>query len=176
MKELKVPDPLIIQIPSNALVALCGPAACGKSTFARKHFKRTEIVSTDHCRAMIFDDEKNQSVSGHAFELFYFIIEKRLRLARLAVADSTALAPEARKELLRLARAHGRSAHVIAFDAPVETLLERDKRRRRKVGEEVIRKQAEKFAPVLERLPQEGFDAVWRLDEKTADSATLELM
>ena len=171
---MNLPDPMIIRIPSNALVVLCGPAACGKSTFARKNFERSEIVSTDRCRAMIFDDEKNQSVSGHAFELFYFIIEKRLRLARLAAADSTALAPEARKELLRLARAYGRSAHVIAFDLAVETLLERDRRRRRKVGEEVIRKQAEKFAQVLECLGAEGFDAVWRLDEKTAESARVE--
>ena len=34
-------------IPELSLVVLIGPSGCGKSTFARKHFKPTEVMSSD---------------------------------------------------------------------------------------------------------------------------------
>jgi len=160
-----------IIIPANALVVLCGPAACGKSTFARGNFAPTQIVSSDRCRALVCDDEGNMAVSGHAFDLFYFIVDKRLRLGRLTVADSTALARQVRKQLLSLARGHSRPAHLVAFELPIEELIERDRLRDRTVGEDVVRRQADKFRRTLENLCDEGFDQVWR----TGETATVTL-
>ena len=37
-------------IPELSLVVLIGPSGCGKSTFARKHFKPTEVMSSDGFR------------------------------------------------------------------------------------------------------------------------------
>jgi ABC-type glutathione transport system ATPase component len=51
-------------LPELSLVALVGPSGCGKFTFARKHFKPTEILSSDFFRALISDDETKD-----AFEL-----------------------------------------------------------------------------------------------------------
>ena len=48
-----------IQIPELCLVVLIGPSGCGKSTFARKHFKPTEVLSSDFCRGLVSDDENN---------------------------------------------------------------------------------------------------------------------
>ena len=171
-----MPEPRTIRIPRDALVVLCGPAASGKSTFARRYFTETQIVSSDRCRALVFDDETDQSVSGHAFELLYFIVEKRLRLARLTVADATALTRDERTTLLRVARRWRRPAHVIAFDVAVERLIERDRERARTVGEAVIRKQFEKFSQAVASLPDEGFDAVWPLDEYAVDATTVALV
>jgi excinuclease UvrABC ATPase subunit len=45
-----------IKIPKLSLVVMIGVSSAGKSSFARKHFKQTEIVSSDECRAIISDD------------------------------------------------------------------------------------------------------------------------
>ena len=58
-----------IEIPEFALVALIGATSSGKSTFAKKHFLPTEILSSDFFRGMVSDDENNQKVSREAFDL-----------------------------------------------------------------------------------------------------------
>ena len=78
-----------ITIPKLSLVVLIGPSGSGKSTFARKHFLPTEVLSSDHCRALVCDDENDQSVTREAFEIMHFIIGKRLAAGRLTVIDAT---------------------------------------------------------------------------------------
>ena len=58
-----------IKIPELSLVVLIGVSGSGKSSFARKHFKRTEILSSDECRALISDDENKQSATDDAFDV-----------------------------------------------------------------------------------------------------------
>ena len=48
-----------ISIPEFSLVLLIGASGSGKSTFARKHFLPTEIVSSDACRGLVSDDENS---------------------------------------------------------------------------------------------------------------------
>src|SRR5271155_4252380 len=93
-----------ITIPELSLVLLIGPSGSGKSTFARTHFKPTEILSSDFCRGLVADDEKDQTVTGEAFEILHFIVRKRLTLGRLTVIDATNVQPESRKSLVELAR------------------------------------------------------------------------
>src|SRR5438067_6625699 len=100
-----------IVIPELALVLLVGPSGSGKSTFARKHFRPTEILSSDFFRGLICDDEANQAVSADAFELLHLTAAKRLAAGRLTVIDATNVQPEARKPLLELAKRY----HVQAF-------------------------------------------------------------
>ena len=50
-----------ITIPELSLVVLMGASGCGKSTFARRHFKHTEILSSDFCRGLVSDDENDQT-------------------------------------------------------------------------------------------------------------------
>ena len=42
-----------ITIPNLSLVVLIGPSGSGKSTFARRHFRPTEVLSSDACRGMV---------------------------------------------------------------------------------------------------------------------------
>src|SRR3954447_18046960 len=95
---------MTINIPKLSLVVLIGPSGSGKSTFARRHFRPTEILSSDACRGMVSDDEKEQAVTKDAFEVLRFIAGKRLALGRLTVIDATNVQPEARKPLVELAR------------------------------------------------------------------------
>src|SRR5438128_2960946 len=128
-------------MPRNILVVLCGPAGSGKSTWAAKHFLPTQIVSSDECRGLVFDDPADQSVSGHAFDLMHFIIEKRLPLGRLTVADATNLTRENRRTLIRIAQAHYFNTAAIVFNVPIETCLERNAKRKRKVPQEALMNQ-----------------------------------
>src|ERR671916_933587 len=93
-----------ITVPKLSLVVLIGPSGSGKSTFARRHFRPTEVLSSDACRGMVSDDENDQAVTKDAFEVLRFVAGKRLALGRLTVIDATNVQPEARKPLVALAR------------------------------------------------------------------------
>src|SRR5205085_1676495 len=64
-----------IVIPELSLVVLIGVSGSGKSTFARKHFKPTEILSSDFCRGLVSDDENSQATTKDAFEMLHFIAQ-----------------------------------------------------------------------------------------------------
>ncbi len=93
-----------ISIPEFCLVLLIGPTGSGKSTFARRHFKPTEIVSSDECRALVSDDETDQSATADAFDLVSYIAEKRLAARRLTVIDATNVKSEDRARFIALAK------------------------------------------------------------------------
>lgn len=154
-----------ITVPKGALVVLCGISGSGKSTFASRHFKPTQIVSSDHCRAMLCDDPNNQWVSGQAFALMHWIIDKRLALRRTTVADSTALSRQARRAFLKIARSHHAHTVLLCFDVKQDEAEARDRQRERTVGPEVINKQYQQFVTAVEDAQNEGWDQIVVLHE-----------
>ena len=62
---------MTIDIPELGLIVLVGPSGSGKSTFARKHFRSTEVLSSDFFRGMLADDETDQAASPDAFEVLH---------------------------------------------------------------------------------------------------------
>lgn len=164
-----------VKIYRKSIVVLCGVAGCGKSTFAAKNFRPTEIVSSDRCRAMVSDDEGNMAVSREAFDIFYMIIEKRMKSGRLVVADSTALSHEARKKLLQLARHFDYHTILIAFDVPIDVTLMRNRERERNVPEKVIKKQFDAFKKSLKHIYDEGFDDIVVLKDEEMDGFNAEI-
>jgi len=93
-----------ISIPKLSLVVLIDPRRSGKSTFGRKHFLPTEILSADAFRAMVSDDENNQTVTNEAFALLRYVAAQRLALGRLTVIDATNVQSKTRASLVALAR------------------------------------------------------------------------
>jgi protein phosphatase len=167
---------LTIRLPIRALVICCGPAGAGKSTFAQRHFSANQIVSSDRCRALIAGDEANQAVSGRAFDFFHRIIEHRLALGQLTVADSTAIASRARSELRRLARRHGRPVVLLAFDAGLAACFKNNCRRARHVPRAVIREQRRRFREQGARFERESYFAVYRLGTRTLGAARVQIV
>ncbi len=160
-----------LTVPEFSLVLLVGPAGSGKSTLASKHFKPTEVVSSDFCRALVSDDEADQSASAAAFQLLHFIAAKRLAAKRLTVIDATNVQKKARASLLALARRYRAPAVAIVLNLPEKVCIQQDRARpSRRVGPAVIRKQAQDLRRSLPQLEQEGFWGVYTL--KTADEVS----
>jgi protein phosphatase len=107
-----------IKLPELSLVVLIGCSGSGKSTFARRLFKPTEVLSSDFCRALVSDDENDQSATNDAFDALHFIAAKRLARGLLTVVDATNVQPDARKPLVALAREHDVLPVAIVLDLP----------------------------------------------------------
>jgi protein phosphatase len=151
-------------IPRSSLVILMGASGAGKSTFARKHFKRTEVVSSDFCRGLVSDDESDQSATEAAFEVLRLIAAKRLSACRLTVVDATSVQPHARKPLLALASEHNVPAIAIVFNLPADLCVARSQARPgRPVPPYVVRSQVRDLEASLSGLESEGFRSVYVL-------------
>ena len=153
-----------IAIPELSLVVLVGVSGSGKSTFAARHFRQTEVLSSDECRAMVADDPNDQAVTREAFEVLHAIAGTRLRLGRLTVVDATNVQPVARKPLVRLARAHHVLPVAIVLDVKPELAQQRNAGRPdRAFGEHVVRRQASQLRRSIKALQREGFRRVFIL-------------
>ena len=153
-----------IKVPELSLVVLIGASGSGKSVFAARHFKPTEVLSSDRFRGLVADDENDQSVSKEAFEVLHFIAGKRLGIGRLTVIDATNVQPEARKPLVALAREHHVLPVAVVLDVPEKVCIERNRTRPdRDFGPHVIRRQQSLLRRSLGRLEREGFRRVFLL-------------
>mgnify|MGYP001369300936 CR=1 FL=1 len=160
-----------ISIPEYCLVALVGVSGSGKSTFARRHFKPTEIVSSDFCRAIVSDDENDLDATAAAFDLVHAIAEKRLTRRKLVVIDATNVRQEDRAGLVTLARRHHALAIAIVINPGEDVAHERNRQRTdRDLGPHVVRNQTRNLKRNINRIDREGFRYVHELrgDEQIA--------
>src|SRR3990170_3922952 len=166
-------QPMNIPLPEFSLVLLIGASGSGKSTFAAKHFKSTEVLSSDWSRAAVSDDPNDQAATKDAFELLQFIAAKRLRAMKLTVVDATNVQPESRKPLIELARAHDVLPVAIVFDVPERVSQERNRSRPdRDFGPHVVRQQAQQLRRSMRGMQREGLRYVWTLSSVEEIDAT----
>lgn len=150
-----------VTLPAAGLVVLVGVSGSGKSTFARAHFAPTEVVSSDFCRALVADDENDQSATADAFDVLHYIVGTRLRRGLLTVVDATNVQPRARAALVALARSHDVLVDAVVLDVPPALAVERNQRRPdRDFGRNVVARQHRDLERSLGRLRKEGFRRV----------------
>ena len=146
---------------------MVGATSSGKSSFAKKHFLPTEILSSDFFRAMVSDDENDQSVSREAFDLLFYAANKRLDLMKTTVVDATNVQPSARKQIVDLAREQNVHAVAIVLNLPERVLQERNAARpERGYPEHVIRKHVSDLRRSIKNLKREGFRFVYVLNSE----------
>ncbi|HEX8205294.1 MAG TPA: polynucleotide kinase-phosphatase, partial [Solirubrobacteraceae bacterium] len=154
----------LVDLPDPSLVVLIGASGSGKSSFAARHFKPTEVLSSDFCRGLVADDPNDQAATTDAFAVLHHIAGVRLAAGRLTVVDATNVQREARKPLVELARAHDLFPVAIVLDLPEDVCRERNRGRPdRDFGEHVIRHQRSQLRRSLRGLQREGFRRVWHL-------------
>ena len=153
-----------IKIPELSLVTLIGASGSGKSSFARKHFLPTEIVSSDFCRGLVSDDENDQTASNEAFDLLHTIVRKRLARAKLTVVDATNVEESGRKHLIAIARHYHAFPVAIVLNVPEKVCHDRNASRPdRQFGLHVVRRQTSSLRRSLRSLGREGFRYVYVL-------------
>jgi protein phosphatase len=165
-----------LTIPDFSLVVLMGASGSGKSSFAARHFATTEILSSDHFRGVVADDEGDQSATADAFDVLYYIAAKRLAARRLTVIDATNLRAEDRKHAIDLARRYHALPVVFIIDTPESVCIERNKARPdRQFGAQVVRNHVQLLRKSLRGLAREGFRVVHKLSDP-AIMATAEVV
>ncbi|MFD3939507.1 polynucleotide kinase-phosphatase [Streptomyces sp. NPDC058611] len=152
----------VLPVTDLSLVVLIGATGSGKSTFARNHFKATEVISSDYCRGLVADDENDQSASKDAFEVLHYIAGKRLAAGRLTVVDATSVQADARRQLVQLAREHDVLPIAIVLDLPEQVCAERNAARPDRAGlpRAVIQRHRRDLRRSLRGLEREGFRKV----------------
>lgn len=164
-----------IEIPEFALVAMIGSTSSGKTTFAHKHFLPTEVLSSDFFRAMISDDENNQTVSSDAFDLLYYAANKRLDRMKTTIIDATNVQQSARKQILDLAYKQNVQTVAIVLNLPESELLKRNAARAdRGYPERVIRKHSTDLRRSINHLKREGFKIIYVMNsQEEVDNAEI---
>jgi protein phosphatase len=146
------------------LVVLIGATGSGKSSFASKHFKPTEIVSSDACRGMVSDDENNQAASADAFALARYITGLRLKNGLVTVIDATNVQEEARKDWIKLAREYHCLPVAIILNMPEKVCAQRNGLRPdRNFGAHVIPQHISQLKRSFKKLKYEGFRHIFEL-------------
>lgn len=153
-----------IELPELCLVLLVGCSGSGKSTFGKRHFKASEVVSSDFCRFLVADDENDQSASRPAFEVLHFIVGQRLAAGRLTVVDATNVQQEDRQSLMAVAKQHNCLPIAIVFNINERICEERNAvRPDRNFGAHVIHRQSKALHRSLRNLKREGFNRTYIL-------------
>lgn len=163
-----------IELPSPCLMLLIGPSGAGKSTFALRHFQATEIISSDHCRALICDDDAAQHINAETFGLVHHLTRLRLQQGKLTLIDATNLEYRARRPFLRLARRYGIPVVALVFDVTLATCQAQNQARaHRLVPPDIVQKHALELAQTQTRLKHEGYAAIYRVDESKLGEVTI---
>ncbi|MDX3577375.1 polynucleotide kinase-phosphatase [Streptomyces sp. FL07-04A] len=151
-----------LPVTDLSLVVLVGASGAGKSTFARRHFKPTEIISSDFCRGLVSDDENDQSATRDAFDVLHYIAGKRLASGRRTVVDATSVQPESRRQLVDLARQYDVLPIAVVLDVPEEVCAARNAARtdRADMPRRVIQRHIRELRRSLRGLEREGFRKV----------------
>jgi predicted kinase len=128
------------------VVLTIGLPGSGKTTW----FKRRGVtpLSSDLLRSLLFDDITEQRWQGLVFSTLRSLLRARL-IAKMPwnYVDATNLSPHERRQWIKMAKSFGYDVQAVFFDVPLEVCMERNKRRERTVGDDVMKKMAERLRP-----------------------------
>lgn len=141
------------------LAVMVGISGSGKSTYANglKTSLNAQLVETDAIRLELTGDAEDQSQNARVFEIARKRVNDILAQGKNAIIDATSLSIRDRKDWIDIAKNNDAEVRAYFIDTPVSICKSQNEKRKRKVPEWVIDKQAAKlYAPTK----VEGFDSV----------------
>jgi predicted kinase len=142
--------------PKGTVVLAIGLPGSGKSSWFKRH--QITPLSSDLLRTLLFDDPTEQRFQDLIFSNLRSMLKARLIARRpLNYVDATNLTSHDRHGWIKLAKDYGYEVQAVYFDVPVETCLERNRKRERTVPEDVMRRMAGKLKPPTF---EEGFSKI----------------
>jgi predicted kinase len=143
----------------NNLIILVGLPASGKSTFAKEKLANEEtiILSSDKLRKELLGDENCQTNNELVFSTLYARAKEHLLNGKNVVIDATNINIKDRRRTLSHFQGMNIKRIAMVFATPINVCYERDSKRDRVVGIEIIDKFLHRF-----ELPMkyEGFDNI----------------
>ena len=143
----------------NTAFVMCGPPGGGKSTYAAKLAKSENaiIIDGDKIREELFGSAKIKGNWGEIWERIDDLIAECC--GRNVILDGTHCRPDYRAEAIYLLRSHGYgNIEAIILDIPIETCLERNSNRARKVPDHVILAMHMDLKNSMKNIFDEDFD------------------
>lgn len=125
----------------SRLVVLCGPAGCGKSTWAASAYGDYSVVSLDALRRDIVGDTEDQSKNGQVLQAAKEQLREHLRKRRKVVWDATNVRRELRSGVLKLGFDYKAHVSLVVFYLAKHELYRRNNERERCVARNVIERQ-----------------------------------
>ena len=119
----------------SKLIILCGPAGCGKSTWAKNYLakhKNVEWISRDIVRfSMLKENDRYFSKEDDVYAEFCRLISEALAAGKTAIADATHLTEKARNLLINTITYPIEDNNIITvdFQIPLETVLTQNAQR-----------------------------------------------
>lgn len=141
------------------LAVMIGISGSGKSTYANglKTSLNAELVETDAIRQELTGDAEDQSQNGRVFEIARKRVNDILSQEKNAIIDATSLSMKERKDWIDIGKKNNAEIRAYFIDTPVSICKSQNNKRKRKVPEWVIDKQASKLYPPVK---EEGFDTI----------------
>jgi predicted kinase len=123
------------------LVVLCGVPASGKTTLCDALEKRgAERVNRDLIRKRLYGDEGIIGIDKDVNAEYYRELGEALALGRPVVSDNVNVIKSHRRLTIKAAVDAGfKHITIVKLDVPLETCLDRNRKRERVVKEDVIR-------------------------------------
>ncbi len=144
----------------GTLHMMAGVPASGKSTIAGYICREEGAIwlSSDKIREELYGDEAVQGDGQIVFSLLFERTKNALKEGKTVVYDATCLYEEVRKDLLSSLKGTYESAYCHFCDVELETALERNSKRDRKVPQGVIKRM---YKNIQRPSESEGFDMIY---------------
>ena len=152
-----------VTIPELSLVLLIGPVGSGKSTFAARHFRSSEVLSLDAVQAMIADGDTDEGAREAAWGALAELAARRMEWGKLTVIDADLVPAARRQTLLQLAAEHHYIASAFVFAIPEPTCqIWNGQRPGSSVSPHRVSQHHEQLRVGEEALADEGFRHMFR--------------